>query len=54
MSLAGGVPDLDKHTGGQSSVNFNGCVSEIQIQELPALDVGARAIGGANVRPCLN
>ncbi|XP_076452135.1 basement membrane-specific heparan sulfate proteoglycan core protein-like isoform X4 [Babylonia areolata] len=50
----GGVPDLENYTDGLASANFNGCISEIEIQNELIMNVGNRAIGGANVRPCLN
>ncbi|XP_070207543.1 basement membrane-specific heparan sulfate proteoglycan core protein-like isoform X4 [Littorina saxatilis] len=50
----GGVPDLQRYTDGKFTSNFNGCVKDIQIQNGVAVDVGSTAIGGANVRPCLD
>jgi hypothetical protein len=50
----GGVPDLERHTAGRASSNYDGCIIDIQIQGEAAINIGTDAIGGANVRPCLN
>ncbi|KAK6175562.1 hypothetical protein SNE40_014001 [Patella caerulea] len=50
----GGVPNLDQMTGDTYKSNFNGCIKDIKVLNKGPLDLSVDAIGGYNVRPCLN
>ncbi|KAK3104457.1 hypothetical protein FSP39_002426 [Pinctada imbricata] len=50
----GGVPLVGSMTGRKYSENFSGCISNIYLQDKGPLRVPEDAIGGFNVRPCLN
>lgn len=48
----GGTPDIYRMTGGRFTQGFNGCIHGFELQDSQRLDVGVKAIGGMNVKPC--
>lgn len=50
----GGVSLVSTITKQQYSENYSGCISEIYLQDKGPLRVPEDAVGGFNVRPCLN
>ncbi|XP_067659130.1 basement membrane-specific heparan sulfate proteoglycan core protein-like isoform X2 [Haliotis asinina] len=50
----GGLPELEGMTDGAVEHNFNGCILDLRIQNKGPLDVKSNAVGGYNVRPCLD
>ncbi|XP_048238836.1 basement membrane-specific heparan sulfate proteoglycan core protein-like isoform X2 [Haliotis rufescens] len=50
----GGLPELEGMTDGAVEHNFNGCILDLRILNKGPLDVKSDAVGGYNVRPCLD
>lgn len=53
-NVSGGLPELEGMTDGAVEHNFNGCILDLRILNKGPLDVNSDAVGGYNVRPCLD
>lgn len=49
---AGGTPNISLMTGAKFTQGFTGIVYGFELQESRRLDLGTKARGGINVKPC--